>query len=149
MANPAARILSAHIELLPLRTPAPDPLRLSLHHRAATTSDYLTAPPAVAPGADLVAVLTLAPIGSADTLQVEQATLTDHHLHLHLSLRHFEGRLAASVPRLALAVVDLSTLAPGHYDLDLLLDRYVFTRYDHPESATRERSESHRLALDL
>ena len=147
--------MDARVERVPLSAlPADYPreeIRIALHRRAAGAAprDYLTMSSNPAGGRDLVAVLSLGTIGSADRLDVEEARLDGRRLVLRLRRVQFGGAVAANVLDLALAMVELGDLAPGRYEADIAVERYVYTRYEQPESAVFDRGQTERLAFEV
>lgn len=150
-----SRQLVARVETVPLAAVPEalraDEIRLAVHPGAEglEPADYLKAAAAPPPGRDLVAVVSLGIIDSPDEVEVHEARLEDRRLFLLVHVRDFEGRLAANVLRLALAIIDLGDLSPGRYEATVQVDRYPFTEYEHPETATFDASSSHRLQFEV
>jgi hypothetical protein len=46
-------------------------------------------------------------------------------------------------------LVELGDLAPGRYEAEIALERYVYTRYEQPESALFERRQTERLGFEV
>src|SRR5690349_4639395 len=103
--------MDARVERVPLAAlPAGYPreeILIALRRRAAGAAprDYLATPAGSVGGRDLVAVLSLGTIGSADRIDVEEARLDGQRLSVRLRRVQFGGAVAANVLDLALVLV--------------------------------------------
>jgi hypothetical protein len=93
--------------------------------------------------------VVLGVVDSPDEVEVDEAWLEEQRLFLRARLRDFQGRLAANVQRLALAIVEVDDVLPGRYAATVQIDRYVFTEYARPATATFERTSRHDLQFEV
>ena len=108
-----------------------------LHHEAA--SDPLPA------GKTLVAIVRSGPLSTPDQIQVTSANQEGKTFRICLEVRTYTGALLANVVTIGLAQVELGSLPPGSYTIEVSETHMEFSEMEQPEQATPGDSEQYQL----